>query len=199
MLRALGKPHADVIGEPLELIFGRLGAQKIQALCEQCTSAGRVVESDEGMVLRNEVRQLHFTLVPVADSGRVAARILVISRDITLLIRARQKELGRQHDISALVENSPDAIARLSAHGEVLYVNAQLRRWVGGAWPELMGMPMDAVAPLNHQSQLFRELVAQVIQENKATEQEFLLSGLKSAPESGADPLLFQRSTASGS
>ncbi|NWD56858.1 PAS domain S-box protein [Pseudomonas veronii] len=183
LLRALGKPHADVIGEPLELIFGRLGAQKIQALCEQCTSAGRVVESDEGMVLRNEVRQLHFTLVPVADSGRVAARILVISRDITLLIRARQKELGRQHDISALVENSPDAIARLSAHGEVLYVNAQLRRWVGGAWPELMGMPMDAVAPLNHQSQLFRELVAQVIQENKATEQEFLLSGLKSAPK----------------
>lgn len=183
LLRALGKAHADVIGEPLESIFGRLSAQKIQALCAQCTSAGRVVESDEGMMLRNEVRQLHFTLVPVADSGRVAPQILVISRDITLLTRARQKELGRQHDISALVENSPDAIARLSAHGEVLYVNAQLRRWVGGAWPELIGMPMDAVAPLNHQSQLFRELVAQVIQENKATEQEFLLSGLKAAPK----------------
>jgi PAS domain S-box-containing protein len=183
LLRALGKAHADVIGEPLESVFGRLSAQKIQALCEQCTRAGRVVESDEGMMLRNEVRQLHLTLVPVADSARVAPQILVISRDITLLTRARQKELGRQHDINALVENSPDAIARLSAHGEVLYVNAQLRKWVDGAWPELIGMPMDAVAPLNHQSQLFRELVAQVIQENKATEQEFFLSGLKAAPK----------------
>jgi signal transduction histidine kinase len=58
-----------------------------------------------------------------------------------------------------------------------------LRKWVGGAWPELIGMPMDKVAPLNAQAQLFRELVAQVIQQNKATEQEFLLSGLKNAPK----------------
>ncbi|MGC6370940.1 PAS domain-containing sensor histidine kinase [Pseudomonas sp. K2I15] len=183
LLQVLGKPHVDVIGETLESIFGRLSAQKIHALCEQCTVAGLVVESDEGLVLRNEVRHLHFTLVPLADPGCVGSRILVISRDITLLTRARQKELERQHDINALVENSPDAVARLSAQGEVLYVNAQLRKWVGGAWPELMGMPMEAVAPLNTQSQLFRELVAQVIHENKATEQEFLFSGLKSAPK----------------
>jgi PAS domain S-box-containing protein len=183
LLRALGKAHGEVIDESLASIFGRLSAQKIQALCEQCTVVGRVIESDEGMVLRDEVRQLHLTLVPVADSARVAPRILVISRDITLLARARQKELERQHDINALVENSPDAIVRVSAHGQVLYVNAQLKKWVGGAWPELIGMPMDAVAPLNNQAQLFRELVAQVIQQNKATEQEFLLSGLKAAPK----------------
>ncbi|MFL1417274.1 PAS domain S-box protein [Pseudomonas fildesensis] len=183
MLQALGKPHVDVIGETLESIFGRLSAQKLQVLCEQCTAAGLVLESDEGMVLRNEVRRLHFTLVPVADPGLAGSQILVISRDITLMTRARQKELERQHDINALVENSPDAVARLSAHGEVLYVNAQLRKWVGGAWPELVGMPMEAVAPLNTQSQLFRELVAQVIHENQATEQEFLFSGLKNAPK----------------
>lgn len=146
-------------------------------------TAGRVVEADEGMVLRNEVRHVHLTLVPVADTAGAGSRILVIGRDITLLVRARQKELERQHDINALVENSPDAVARLSAHGYVLYVNARLKEWVGAAAPELTGMPMDAVAPLNNQSQLFCELVAQVIRENKATEQEFRLSGLKTAPK----------------
>jgi PAS domain S-box-containing protein len=176
LLRALGKAHGDVIGESLASIFGRLSAQTIQALCERCTAAGRVVESDECMVLRHDVRQLHLTLVPVVDSARLAPQILVISRDITQLTRARQKELERQHDINTLVENSPDAVARLSAHGDVLYVNARLRTWLGGAGPELVGMPMDAVAPGNHQAQLFRELVAQVIHENKATEQEFRLS-----------------------
>lgn len=183
LLQVLGKPHDDVIGEALESIFGRSNARKIQTLYEQCRAAARVVESDEGLLVRNEVRNLHFTLVPVADSGSAGQRVLVICRDVTHLTRARQKELERQHDINALVENSPDAVARLSAQGEVLYVNAQLKKWVGGAWPELMGMPMDEVFPLNAQSQLFRELVAQVIQQNKATEQEFLLSGLKTAPK----------------
>ena len=183
LLRALGKAHGDVIGESLASIFGRLSAQTIQALCERCIAAGRVVESDECMVLRHDVRQLHLTLVPVVDSARLAPQILVISRDITQLTRARQKELERQHDINTLVENSPDAVARLSAHGDVLYVNARLRTWLGGVGPELVGMPMDAVAPGNHQAQLFRELVAQVIHENKATEQEFRLSGLTTAPK----------------
>ncbi|MGB7647972.1 MAG: PAS domain S-box protein [Pseudomonas fluorescens] len=183
LLNALGKSHGDVTGAALESIFGRLNAQKIQGLCEQCMTAGRVVEADEGMVLRNEVRHVHLTLVPVADTAGAGSRILVIGRDITLLVRARQKELERQHDINALVENSPDAVARLSAHGYVLYVNARLKEWVGAAAPELTGMRMDAVAPLNNQSQLFCELVAQVIRENKATEQEFRLSGLKTAPK----------------
>lgn len=183
LLEAFGKTHIDVIGQTLEVIVGRLSAQKVQALCGQCTVAGVVVESDECMLLRNDVRHLHFTLVPLADPGRTGSRILLIARDITLLTKARQKELERQHDINALVENSPDAVARLSVNGEVLYVNAQLRKWVGGAWPELVGMPMEAVAPLSSQSQLFRELVAQVIHENKATEQEFLFSGLKTAPK----------------
>lgn len=183
LLRVLEKSHAEVIGATLESIFGRLSAQQIQALCEQCAEAGHVVESDEGMVLRSEILNLHFTLVPVADSGRAGLRILVIIRDTTLLTKIRQKELERQHDINTLVENSPDAVARLSAQGEVLYVNARLRSWVGDAWPKLMGMPLDAVAPLNSQSQLFRELAAQVIRENKATEQEFRLSGLKTAPK----------------
>lgn len=183
LLHVLGKPHVDVIGETLESILGRLNAQKIHSLCEQCTTAGRVVETDEVLMIRNEVRHLHFTLVPLADPGLASSRILLISRDVTVLTRARQKELERQHDINALVENSPDAVARLSAQGEVLYVNARLRKWVGGAWPELVGMPMEAVAPLSSQSQLFRELVDQVIHENKATEQEFLFSGLKNAPK----------------
>jgi len=183
LLRALEKPHVEVVGATLESIFGLLSAQQIQALCEQCATAGRVVESDEGMVLRGEIRNLHFTLVPVADSSRADSRILVISRDTTLLTKTRQKELERQHDINTLVENSPDAVARLSAQGEVLYVNARLRSWAGDALPELMGMPLDAVASLNNQSQLFRELAAQVIRENKAAEQEFRLSGLKTAPK----------------
>ncbi|KRP45842.1 PAS domain S-box-containing protein [Pseudomonas libanensis] len=181
--RALGKAHEVLIGATLVSIFGRLGAQKLQGLCEQCRVAGRTVESDESMLLLNEVRNLHFTLVPVADPGRTGSRILVIGRDTTLLTRARHKELERQHDINTLVENSPDAVARLSAQGDVLYVNARLKTWVGDAWPKLIGMPMDALAPLNHQSQLFRELVAQVIRENKATEQEFRLSILKTAPK----------------
>lgn len=181
--RALGKAHEALIGATLVSIFGRLGAQKLQGLCEQCRAAGRTVESDESMLLLNEIRNLHFTLVPVADSGRTGSRILVIGRDTTLLTRARHKELERQHDINTLVENSPDAVARLSAQGDVLYVNARLKTWVGDAWPKLIGMPMDALAPLNHQSLLFRELVAQVIRENKATEQEFRLSVLKAAPK----------------
>lgn len=183
LLRLLGKPHVQVIGAPLASLFGGLNVQKIQALCDQCLAAGRVVETNESMVLRDEIRNLHLTLVPVADSGRAGSRILLISRDTTLLTRARHQELERQHDINTLVENSPDAIARLSAQGHVLYVNARLRAWVGETWPELVGMPLDAVAPHNHQSQLFRELVAQVIHENKATEQEFQLSGLKAAPK----------------
>lgn len=183
LLRALGKPHEALIGATLVSLFGRLSAQKLQALCEQCRVAGRMLESDESMLLLNEVRNLHFALVPVAGSGPAGSRILVISRDTTLLTRARQKELERQHDINTLVENSPDAVARLSAQGDVLYVNARLKTWVGDAWPTLIGMPLDAVAPLNHQSQLFRELVAQVIRENQATEQEFRLSVLKTAPK----------------
>ncbi len=183
LLRVLEKRHGEIIGATLTAIFGRLIAKKIQTLCEKCLVASCAVESIEDVMIRSKTRNVHFTLVPVASSPHERPRILVISRDITLLTRARQKELERQHDINTLVENSPDAIARLSAQGEVLYVNARLRTWVGDTWPELTGMPLDAVAPLNHQSQLFRELVAQVIHENKATEQEFRLSGLKTAPK----------------
>lgn len=183
LLRALGKPHGDVIGQTLERVFDRLSAGKVQDLCQRCLAAGRAMESEDTVVLRDEVRNLHFTLIPVADPEGLGQRILVISRDITLSSKARQKELERQHDISALVENSPDAIVRVSAQGEVLYVNAQLKKWVGSAWPDLPGKSIGAMAPLNAQSQLFCELVAQVVNDNKAAEQEFMLAGLKGAPK----------------
>ncbi len=183
LLRALGKPHGDVIGQTLERVFDRLSAGKVQDLCQRCLAAGRAMESEDTVVLRDEVRNLHFTLIPVADPEGMGQRILVISRDITLSSKARQKELERQHDISALVENSPDAIVRVSAQGEVLYVNAQLKKWVGSAWPDLPGKSIGAMAPLNAQSQLFCELVAQVVNDNKAAEQEFMLAGLKGAPK----------------
>ncbi|WP_226477282.1 PAS domain S-box protein [Pseudomonas sp. MWU16-30323] len=183
LLRALGKPHGDVIGQTLERVFDRLSAGKVQDLCQRCLAAGRAMESEDTVVLRDEVRNLHFTLIPVADPEGMGQRILVISRDITLSSKARQKELERQHDISALVENSPDAIVRVSAQGEVLYVNAQLKKWVGSAWPDLPGKSIGAMAPLNAQAQLFCELVAQVVNDNKAAEQEFMLAGLKGAPK----------------
>jgi PAS domain S-box-containing protein len=183
LLRALGKPHGDVIGQTLERVFDRLSAGKVQDLCQRCLAAGRAMESEDTVVLRDEVRNLHFTLIPVADPEGLGQRILVISRDITLSSKARQKELERQHDISALVENSPDAIVRVSAQGKVLYVNAQLKKWVGSAWPDLPGKSIGAMAPLNAQSQLFCELVAQVVNDNKAAEQEFMLAGLKGAPK----------------
>ncbi|UVH52507.1 PAS domain S-box protein [Pseudomonas sp. CBS] len=183
LLRALGKPHGDVIGQTLERVFDRLSAGKVQDLCQRCLAAGRAMESEDTVVLRDEVRNLHFTLIPVADPEGMGQRILVISRDITLSSKARQKELERQHDISALVENSPDAIVRVSAQGKVLYVNAQLKKWVGSAWPDLPGKSIGAMAPLNAQSQLFCELVAQVVNDNKAAEQEFMLAGLKGAPK----------------
>jgi len=183
LLRALGKPHGDVIGQTLERVFDRLSAGKVQDLCQRCLAAGRAMESEDTVVLRDEVRNLHFTLIPVADPEGMGQRILVISRDITLSSKARQKELERQHDISALVENSPDAIVRVSAQGEVLYVNAQLKKWVGRAWPDLPGKSIGAMAPLNAQAQLFCELVAQVVNDNKAAEQEFMLAGLKGAPK----------------
>lgn len=183
LLRALGKPHGDVIGQTLERVFDRLSAGKVQDLCQRCLAAGRAMESEDTVVLRDEVRNLHFTLIPVADPEGMGQRILVISRDITLSSKARQKELERQHDINALVENSPDAIVRVSAQGEVLYVNAQLKKWVGSAWPDLPGKSIGAMAPLNAQAQLFCELVAQVVNDNKAAEQEFMLAGLKGAPK----------------
>jgi len=76
---------------------------------------------------------------PVFDENNAVTRIAGISANITKRKVAEQELRRREAEFKALVENSPDYVARLDPSGRFLYVNPAIAQNAGRALAEFVG------------------------------------------------------------
>lgn len=90
---------------------------------------------------------------PVFDDNDQVTRIAGISANITKRKLAEQELRRREAEFKALVENSPDFVARLDPAGQFLYVNPALSQSAGltlaefvGRRPQEINLPIDVAS-----------------------------------------------------
>lgn len=83
---------------------------------------------------------------PVFDENNEVARIAGISANITKRKLAEQELRRREAEFKALVENSPDYVARLDPSGRFLYVNPAISQSAGRSLAEFVGKSPDEIS-----------------------------------------------------
>lgn len=91
---------------------------------------GGVAAEDEmaGTHADGQRHTYHLRVVPERDATGELAGALVIGRDITERKRAEEVQLQRKQEFRALVDNSPDLVARHDRQGRRIYANPALSR-----------------------------------------------------------------------
>jgi diguanylate cyclase (GGDEF)-like protein/PAS domain S-box-containing protein len=127
-----------MVGLPAEALVGRTSGEAglprevvepLERELRAVVESGRERQIELEMPTVEGVRWLHLRLVP-AEGGE-AGPVTVLATDITERKHAELRLSGGNAAFRALVEDSPDPIARLDGTRRVAYVNAALERALG--------------------------------------------------------------------
>ncbi|HSV70001.1 MAG TPA: PAS domain-containing protein [Methylibium sp.] len=102
---------------------------RCERLMHEVLQGGTAVDAEmSGTHADGERHTYHVRVVPERDTAGELAGVLVIGRDITERKRAEEVELQRKQEFRALVDNSPDLVARHDRQGRRIYANPALTR-----------------------------------------------------------------------
>jgi diguanylate cyclase (GGDEF)-like protein/PAS domain S-box-containing protein len=133
-----------MVGLPAEALVGRTAreaglppevVEPLERELRATVASGEERQLELEMPTVEGVRWLHLRLVPGSGAGPVT----VLATDITDRKHAEMRLSGGNAAFRALVEDSPDPIARLDAALRVVYVNAALERALGQAAGAFLG------------------------------------------------------------
>jgi len=105
---------------------------RCEQLLRQVLNSGLPAELEMcGMHADGEGHTYHVRVVAERDTSGAIVGALVIGRDISERKRAEQALERRKHEFRALVDNSPDLVARHDRQGRRVYANPALARLLG--------------------------------------------------------------------
>ncbi|WP_409285386.1 PAS domain S-box protein [Pseudomonas protegens] len=182
LCKRLGKPHMELIGQPLEQMIATPAAQVVEAICQHCIAVAAPIELDAHLPCDDRSLFIHFNLIPIGNANGQMHRLVCIARDITDLREVQRKERERQHEIGALVENSPDGIARLSPKAELLFINPALEKWLNQSKADVLHKELKQVLPAGLQTELFQAAVILAAETGQPQEHEYLFSDTQRLP-----------------
>ncbi len=114
-------------------------------LIERAVKSGETIEFEEDVVTRDGDRvwivRRH---QPVRDADGRVVRVLGFGWDATQRKLAELEAQARERAFKALVENSPQLVARFAADLRPIYVNPTVERVTGLPAERLLGAPIDA-------------------------------------------------------
>jgi PAS domain S-box-containing protein len=125
---AFGIRREDAVGKTGHDLFPAAVADALQANDRKVLAARQPLQIEETLLPRGEPRTYVSVKFPLFDSGGVPVGVCGISTDITAL---KQTEAGLRRSeavLSALIENTTDAIWSVDRNGLITFMNAVARR-----------------------------------------------------------------------
>jgi len=179
----LGRSRSELIGKTIEEIEPAAVAAKITARYRRCLVKGTPIDEEQELELPTGHLTFHSTLIPVQGAGGRIQRIIGISRDITQSKHAERTLHAREQEFRALVENTPDIIARFDLECRFLYANPAAQALLKRPLTELLGKTATEIAAYSAAGQSFADKLGKVVGSGEATEEEFNLDATPKYPE----------------
>lgn len=142
LVATLGKPLQDLLGRrPLDRMSAPGYADYQQALYT-CLETG--IEQQVELTLADlghGTRHHHIRIIPERGPNRAVTGVLALGRDITERKRAEERLHASEQAFRAVVEHTPDYIARYDRDYRRIYANPALQRIV----PPIPAVPLDPI------------------------------------------------------
>lgn len=174
--RTVGMGRAELIGKFVEQILPSDVAVAAISKYRRCVDDAVPIDEEEELDLSAGRRTFHTTLIPVRDAFGNVQRIVGIARDITERKHAEHVLHTREQEFRALVENTPDVIARFDLQCRFLYANPAAQRLLGCSLDFLLGKQSCEVTSDSDAAQFFQNKLEHIIRTCKATEEELSLN-----------------------
>ena len=173
--RSSGFHRDQLIGRYVGESSSAQTARKILDALERCLASGESIEWEDELELPAGMLAVLSTFIPVRDEQGKIYRIVGISRDITERKQMENRLLASEQEFRALVENTPDVIARFDLQSRILYANPAAQRMFGCPLSFLLGKKTCEVAPDSDQARFFQNKLEYIIRTCKVTEEEISL------------------------
>ena len=165
---AWGVDMSSLIGRtPTDMMLpARSWLPECQRVLQLVLCTGRPFETEvSGRHASGDKHTYHVRFVAERDEAGEVAGVLVIGRDITERKQAEEALLRRKREFMALVDNSPDLVARYDRSGRRIYANPALTRLLPDHAPGGEGEEDDwSFTPDGDQC---RQLLREVIEDGK--------------------------------
>jgi PAS domain S-box-containing protein len=173
--RNLGMGRAELIGKNIEEILPPNIAALAIAEYQRCVDSGAPLNSEMELDLPAGNLTFHSTLIPVRGAYGRIQRIVGIFRDITERKLAERILHVREQEFRALVENSPDVIARFDLQGRFIYTNPVTQALLGKPLDKILGKRPDEALPHLDATRAFRNTLERIVRTGEATEEEIIM------------------------
>jgi PAS domain S-box-containing protein len=173
--RSVGMDRAELIGKTIEETVPPQVAAAAIAKFQHCLESGSPIDEEIQLELPIGQRTFHSTLIPVRGAYGRIQRIVGIFRDITERKHAERVLHAREQEFRALVENSPDVIARFDPQCRFLYANPAAQNMVGRPLAYLLGKNSSEASPRSKAARSFQVKLQHIVRTGEASEEEFAL------------------------
>lgn len=185
--RCVSLERAELIGKTAEELLPAATVASAIAKFQHCVDSWSSIDEEMQLDLPIGQRDFHSTLIPVCGAYGRIQRIVGIFRDITERKHAERILHVREQEFRALVENSPDVIARFDLQGRFIYANPVTQAILGKSLDKLLGKGPDEVLPWLNATHVFRKTLAHIARTGEAAEEEVVIDA-----EPGADAARFE-------
>jgi diguanylate cyclase (GGDEF)-like protein/PAS domain S-box-containing protein len=142
--------YATIVGIPATLLLGRtplelwpvptMAAAEFQQMLEGVLKGGAAATAELDWECANGERIcISLVAVPEYDARGQVVSVLTIGRNTTAITEAQDLLSKREQEFRALVENSPDTIARYDRECRRVYANPRLATVMGGEMARILG------------------------------------------------------------
>ncbi|MCQ3980669.1 MAG: hypothetical protein DPW09_45265, partial [Anaerolineae bacterium] len=135
----------------------------VNAKYRHCVETGQPIEEEVELDLPTGRRYFQSTLIPARDETGKIHRLIGISRDITEHKKAQMQILASEQLFRALVENSPDFIARYDREFRRVYVNPAIQKLFGKSVENVLNQTPADESPV-YAPQIYIDQLRQVIE-----------------------------------
>ncbi len=173
--RGASMERAELIGRTVEETLPATVAARAIAKFQHCVDSWSPIDEEIQLNLPIGQRIFHSTLIPVCSASGRIQRIVGIFRDITERKHAERTLHVREQEFRALVENSPDVVARFDLQGRFIYANPATQAILGKSLDKLLGKGPDEVLPWLTATHTFRKTLARIARTGEAAKEEVVI------------------------